>query len=145
MSNPTKETAPVKKNPFAVPTGKRALLLVPYEPTQRDQVAELLATEALEEGSPGFPRVVAQIKLLKLTDLDVIFTAVPVASKMGARKQPSNFKLRISAGVAADKFIVNTDEGDGVDCGGVVDAIQPGAHPFSCKMSTDKILKLLEC
>ena len=149
MSNVT-ATKPEAKpsNPFKIKEGQRSFLLVPYEDTPRDRVADLLAEQGLlfqddeERKAAGMPKVVYQIKLSRLTDNDVIFTAVPVVKKMGARKQPSEFSLKVSKAIEVKKF-GSADEDSDPNYGAIVDAIQPCILPLTIRVSEDKIAKIL--
>lgn len=148
-TTPQTQTTPTKKNPFTVKEGQRALLLVPFENNFKEMVAELLSQQDLfadddeSRREKGLPRTVTQLKLVKLQDTDVIFTAVPVSTKLAARKQPTGWELKISKGVSASKFLGSDDDDVAPDYSAVIDAVQKGVHPFSCKVSQDKILKLL--
>ena len=144
-----KEIKAEPKNPFKVAAGCQAVLLVPTEDGPRERVAELLAEAGLsaedEDGNKvaGFPRITDKIKLRKLRESDVIFTAVPVSTKLAARKHPTNYKLKLSKGVEIKNFLsADADLDLDPNFGAIVDALQPACHPYSCKVSQDLVLFL---
>ena len=74
---------------------------------------------------------------------DVIFTAVPVSTKLAARKQPTNYKLKLSKGVEIKNFLsADADLDLDPNFCAIVDALQPACHPYSCKVSQDLVLFL---
>lgn len=135
------------KNIFAVKENQRAILLVPYEDGPRERVAELLGEVDLlsldedDRKARGLPRIQYQIKLSKLTENDVIFTAVPVVAKMGARKQPSAYSLKVSKPLEVKKFIAGGEDGDPI-YSAVVDALQSSILPLTARVGEDNIVKL---
>jgi hypothetical protein len=146
-----KKSAPeivVEDKPFAVPHGHRALLLVPCEEGPQGRVAELLeqvnlfAPDEEQRKILGLPKVMSQIKLRKLQETDVLFTAIALVGKLDKRKQPTDYKLKVSKGVPVGKFMVGDDEDSEPNYGAIIDAVQASALPMVCRVSEDKILQL---
>lgn len=140
------------KSPFVVKPGQNAILLVPTEEGPREQLTDLfyeqdlMATDEEDRKAKGLPLIRDKINLKRLREEDVVFTAVVVPKKYGPRKQISEWGLKISKPVAVKGLIPNLSDiaGEDVepDFTAVVDAIQAGCHPFSCKVSQDKILTI---
>lgn len=135
------EATPKKTNYFAVPSGHRAILLVPYAQSLQDKVSEMLEAAGHED----LPKIVTSVKLRRLNDLDVLFTAVPVATKLDARKQPKEYSLKLSKSLAISKFIPMSDEDVDPDYSAIIDSVAQATHP-TChpQVSEDQILKLIQ-
>ena len=137
----TKAPAQAELVSFKV-TGKRVQLLVPYEEDQRRLAEELMSEKYAYD---DLPKVVSQIKVRKLGEDNVIFVAAAKATKIGHKRQPTDFVLQVSDPIECKKFIVGSgsDEDGDVDAAAVIDAIQRAAFPLIVHVSTDGILKLL--
>lgn len=140
------------KNPFAVKPGQNAILLVPTEEGPREQLTELLlerelvAVDEEDRKARGLPLIRDRINLKRLREEDVVFTAVVTPKKLGQRKQVTDWALKISKPVPVKGLIPSMSDVAGEeiepDYTLLIDAIQAGCHPFSCRVSQDKILNL---
>ena len=140
------------KNPFAVKPGQHAILLVPTEEGPREHITEMLyalelmAADEDDRKARALPIIKDKINMKRLREEDVIFTAVVAPQKMGQRKQVAEYALKISKpvqikGLIASQADVGAEEVE-PDFSLLVDAVQAGCMPFSCKVSQDRILTL---
>ncbi len=140
------------KNPFAVKAGTNAILLVPIEDGPREKLtdlfyaAELMPASEDDRKERGLPVIKDRINLKRLREDDVIFTAVVVPKKYGQKKQVTEWGLKISKPVAVKGLIPALTDVGGEDVepdySALIDAIQKDAHPFSMKLSNDKLLSM---
>ena len=149
---PATEAPKTTKNPFAVEKGANAILLVPIEDGPREKLtdlfyeAELMPSSEDDRKERGLPVIKDRINLKRLREDDVVFTAVIVPKKYGPKKQVSEYGLKISRPVAVKGLIPALSDIGGEDVepdySALVDAIQKDAHPYSMKVSQDKLLTM---
>lgn len=139
-------------NPFKVPSGSTAILLVPIEDGPREKLtdlfyaADLMPVSEDDRKERGLPLIKDRINLKRLREDDVLFTAVVVPKKMGQKKQVTEYALKISKAVTVKGLIPALSDIGGEDVepdySALIDAIQKEAHPFSLKLSQDKLLTM---
>ncbi len=146
------QKAQTPPNPFKVEKGANAILLVPIEDGPREKLtdlfyeADLMPSSEDDRKERGLPVIRDRINLKRLREDDVIFTAVVVPKTYGKKKQVSEWTLKISKAVPVKGLIpaISDIGGEDVqpDYSALVDAIQKDAHPFSMKLSNDKLLSM---
>lgn len=153
-----KETPAVSKteNPFAVTAGKKAVLLVPFEVAAQEKALELL-----QEMHPDvtFPDIHSKVKITNLDPSCVLFTAIPVITKITpgqkslGSKQPVEWAVNVSKPVDCSKYLslASLDGDRQADFRGLIDAVQLGLSKassnispiYTCRVSEDGILTFL--
>lgn len=144
MPDPLPKNTDTKKNLFAAPADKVAILLFPFDANERAQIENMLA-ERSDVDQAKLPRLVTEIPTGKINSNHVIFSVVRVPTKLGFAKQPAEFKLVVSPALDCANFMVKRtgeDFGADIDVGSLVDEIQKHVRPFVAKLSDDKTLKI---
>lgn len=135
------------KDPFAGVDPSRVVLLVPSEEFHRERTLEELQKLLGEDAD--VPPIAHQIRLGRIGDR-ILFPVTVYSTKLGKRKQPEGWKLKIGAPIACDKLIPIQRYDDEMDTKpdyrAFVAAVQKQIPvTYQVRLSEDKLLKLVSC